>query len=541
MAKRSRRIPMAPSLKGNDQGGPAYAQPDLTMPDSLNLVTKPAGPGIGGRKRFGKRDGTLKVFDNAVGNGAPITGLAASTRAGQDVQQTRGTYIPFVDAFTSYNFAPPAYQGYLLANELLGNWVRCSKKPAEQGVNGWQGESTLTTGNTLAWIGAVNGNGIPNHLQLRSTFADGYDIGAAIGWDTSNDLTIAQDCFRRARSIDLVDCHNVGPFVRGHPACGYFVWAYLARVAENQVRLTIEAMLGATQTTLAQSALLTLSGRAVRSSNCQIRLQATTVSLEATLEWADEPDISGTRIGASTTIGYQTQWVSFTGAAGTFVLGEEVTQATTAAKGRVLQRVQSGAVGFLQLYVTAKAFTHAGAYGLSQSPSGATATTNKVSDAWENRRGGVWFKNPATSYPSNEDGYYRRIIRATTGKRVVAEPELIGEAFGTSKMQGGARYQLIPNWASYRIDGNAGTANVIISGTNGYSSDTAPDAPVIDTVDQVILGNAVGPPITDFMTIDVWKTTPPDEHLTVRQRMRDITSTEDDRNGMVFCLDNLPS
>lgn len=537
MAKRARTIPMAPSLKGTDQGGPAYAQPDLTMPYSLNLVTKPA---LGGRKRMGKRDGTNRVFDNPVGSGAPITGLAASVRAGQDVQQTRGTFVPFTDSFTSYNFQEPRYQGFLLAPELSGNWTRVSKKPAEHGVNGWQGEATLQTGNSLGWIGGVSGNGIPNHLQLRSTFADGYDIGAPITWDTSNDLTLQFDCFRRAAAVDLVDCHNVGPFIRGHPACGYFVWAYLARIAQNQVRLTIEAILGATSTTLAQSDLLTVSGRNVRSSNMSIRLQATSVSLEATLEWADEPDISGTRIGVSTTLGFQTQWVSYTGAAGTFVLGEVVTQATSGAKGRILQRVQSGAAGFLQLYVTEKTFSQAGAYGLT-GDGGATATTSKVSASMENRRGGVWFKNPGTSYPGAEDGYYRRVIRATTAKRVVAEPELVAEIFGTSKLQGGARYQLMPNWAAYRIDGNAGNANVITAGTNGYSSATAPNAPIIDTQAGVILGNDDGPPVTDLMTIHRWTTDAPGEHLTARMRLRDITSTEDCRVGMAFCLDNLPT
>jgi hypothetical protein len=538
MAKRARTIPMAPSLKGTDQSGPAYSQPDLTMPFSLNLVTKPA---LGGRKRMGKRDGMARVFENPVGNGAPITGLGASVRAGQDVDQSRGTYQPFVDAFTSYNFQEPRYQGFLLANELLGNWIRLSKKPAEHGVNGWQGEATLTTGNTLGWIGAVSGNGIPNHLQLRSTFADGYDIGGTIGFDTSNDLTLHFDCFRRAAAVDLVDCHNVGPFIRGHPACGYFVWAYLARVAQNQVRLTIASMLGATGSTLAQSAILPVSGRDQRSSNMNIRLQATSVSLEATLEWADEPDITGTTIGVSSTLGHITQWVSFTGAAGTFVLGEEVVQATTLAKGRVIQRVQSGAAGFLQLYVTEKTFSQASTYGLTGA-GGATASTAKVSTTWENRRAGVWFANPGTSYPGSEDGYYRRVIRATTGKRVVAEPELVAETFGTSKLQGGARYQLMPNWASYRINGNTSDANVITAGTNGYSSATAPDAPIIDTVDKVILGNATSAPVTDILTIHLWATTtPPGEHLTVRSRLRDITTTEDCRIGMAFCLSNLPT
>jgi hypothetical protein len=207
----------------------------------------------------------------------------------------------------------------------------------------------------------------------------------------------------------------------------------------------------------------------------------------------------------------------------------------------VLQRVQSGTTGFLQLYVTDKTFTQTSTYTLTGTDSGATAATAKVSAAWENRRGGVWFKNPATSYPGAEDGYYRRVIRVSGAKRVVAEPELVAEIFGANKLVGGARYQLMPNWASYRIDGNSGNANVITAGANGYSTDTAPNAPIIDTVAGVILGNATSAPVTDLMTIHTWATTPPSEHLTVRQRLRDITTTEDCRLGMAFCLDNLPT
>lgn len=534
MAKRSRSIPMAPSLKGVDQQGPAYGQPDLTMPYSVNLTTRPA---VGGRARMGKRDGMRRAFENAAGGGAPITGLAAAQRAGQDVQQTNGTFVPFTDGFSTYDFLTTRYQGFWVGNELKGNWARMSKKPAEYGVNGWQGGSTLPG----TWIGVVRGGGLPDHLQLRSTFADGYDLGATIMWDTGNTLALTQNCYRRATDADMTDCHNVGPYVRGHPANGFYVWAYLKKVATNQVRLVIEGCAGAALTTLAQSDLLTLSGRGVLSSNCKIELRATTVALEATLEWADEPEISGTRIGSGTTFGYQTQWVSYTGATGAFEVGELITQATTNAVGYVVRRVEAGGTGFVELYVKTGTFTHAGAYTLTGATNSYTATTAKASSGWVNRRGGLWFKNPGGTPPAAEAGFfYRRVTLIQGAKRVTAETELIAEAFGTSKLAAGDRYQILPNWESYRIDGGAGSVARIIAGRHGFSSSVEPDACSIDTTDKVVLGNTSGPPITDIMTIEVWGDgSPPDEHLDVRQRLRDVTTTEDDRIGAAFALANL--
>lgn len=539
MAQGRKVISLIPTVKGVHKGMPANAAPDLTAPDLRNVLGIST---LEQKRTLAKRDGTVKAFRNAAGGGggSRITGLGTALRAAGQTQEQAGVYVPFLEAWAGYPYPYQAnFSGFFTTADLLGQWIRYSKKGTDYGANAYQGGATLPG----EWIGAVRGGGYPDHLQLRSTFGTYDNIGVVRAWDGGNDLTVTQDCYPRAGAVDFVHCTNFGPAIRGHPAFGYFVWAYLARQSENVVRLRIEGVRGNATETLAESADLTLSGGATRSDNCQIHLEGTSVALRATLTWPDVFGTTQTTVGVASTFGVKTAWVEFTGAAGTFIAGEEVTQATSGAKGRVLQRVQSAAAGYLQVYVTSGTFD--GTHGLTGGTSGATATAARVSTI-NNARCGVNWRNPGTSVPGSENGfYYRRCIQAGGSDRRITDPEVIAEALGSFQMQGG-RYQIPPNWESYLVDGNAGQVTRIYAGQAGYSSNTRPGAPCIDTTNHYVLdGDATASSTasrfkrTSIMTIDLWGSTPPTENYQLRGKLRAVTSGEDNGFGFGFMFKNL--
>ena len=539
MARGRKVISLIPTVKGVHKGMPANAAPDLTAPDLRNVLGIST---LEQKRTLAKRDGLRRTFTNPAGGGAgsQITGLGTALRAAGQTPEQNGSYIPFLEAWAGYPYPPSAnFQGFYNTADLRGNWVRYSKKSADYGANAWQGGATLPG----EWIGAVRGGGYPDHLQLRSQFATYDNIGVARAWDSGNDLTATLDCYPRAGAVDFVHCTNAGPAVRGHPALGYYVWAYLVRVGENIVRLRIEGVRGNASETLAESSDITLSGGATRSDNCQIHLEATSVALRATLTWPDEFGTTQTVVGVSSTFGVKTAWVEYTGAAGAFQGGEKVTQATSLAEGRVIQRVQSGAAGYLQVYVTSGTFD--GTHVITGATSGATATAARVSTV-SNGRCMLNVKSPGTSVPGSEGGYYyRRFVMASGADRRVTDPEIIAEALGTFQMQGG-RYQIPPDWESYLIDGNALQVTRVYAGQSGYSSNTRPGVPSIDTVNDYVLdGDATGSATasrfkrTSLMTIQLWGTTPPTELYQPRGKLRAVAAGEDNGFGFAFLLKNL--
>lgn len=543
MARGRRIINLVPPVKGVHKGMPADAAPDLTAPDSRNVVD--ISP-VEQKRTIAKRDGHRKAFINPAGGGAGsrVTGLGTALRSAGQTQDEAGVYTAFVDPFSSYNFPNPVAGpgfNYFTGSDLRGNYVRFSKKASDYSADKWQGTVNIPG----IWIGVVRGGGLPDHLQFRSTFGDGYDnIGVVRTWDGGNDLALTMDCYRRARSVDLVDCTNFGPVVRGHPSFGYYVWAYLARQSENVVRLRIEGVRGPNTETIVESADISLSGSDQRSDNCQIRLEATSVALKATLTWPDELGVDPVEIGNASEFGVKTVWLEYTGAVGTFQAGLQVTQATSNARGYVLQRVQSGAAGYLQIYVTSGTFD--GTNGIIQAVTTATATAARVSSI-NNARQGINFRNPGTTAASSESGYfYRRATRLSGSDRRLTDPEVIAECIGSFQLSAGGRYQIPPNWEGYLIDGVSGNTERVFAGQQGYSSNTRPSVPCVDTLNDYVLDGDSSPSAvnsrfkrTSILTIQVWDTTPPSEFLDIREKFRNVTSAEDDGFGAAFLLKNL--
>lgn len=524
-------IDLPPPIKGVDQSLPKRAQADLTCPDARNARGFPASAGA---QTVGGRDGTARAFVNAAGGttGVPITGLEVAVRAFNTSPTTLGTYQFVADSFSDYNY-PTAYNGYLIGAELRGRYLRFSRSLTEWGVNGWRGSSgPPSTSITLA-----RGGGFPDHLSALSNFADGYGLGLAVTEDTSNDMTIQLNCYRRARSVDFVDCTNIGPFVRGHHNLSGFIWAYLQRQgADNSVKLVISQVVGNAETQLAAGETTSLSGSATISNNCTIRLLATSAGLTATWKWPDE-NIEQT-VGLSSTSGVNTAHVKYnTLAVSTFQLGETVTRGA-GNTGVVLEDVYDGATdGFLSLYVTAGTFA---AGGLTSGTSGTTATALSEIEVRENARAGWFFKSPATSVPGSEPGYFRRVSAMQYSRLVPPVPEVVAEIYGTTEFSGAGRYLLPPNWEAYDLDATQVGAHLarIVAGQTGYSTNTASRVPLVDSTEDVILGpNTTRLIRSGILTAELWGTTPPTEHYDVEVRLRDIDGTVDDGIGAVFCME----
>ena len=536
-----RIIDFKPPIKGVDESLPARAQADLTCPAATNV--RGNVPSLSDNKTVGKRDGYGKAFINAAGrgSGAPITGLTTALRASSTSPNTTGTYTPVVERWSGYAIDTP-YQGYLNGYNFRGKYVRFSRKLSDYASNGWQG-SNAPPGESITLVRSGPNTFTTTHVAALSTFADSYGLGFASSWATSNDMTITLNCYPRAQSsADFVDCHNVGPFVRGHANLGCFIWAYLSRVAANQVQLVIEAVEGTTQTNIATSATVDLPGSATISNNAQIKLSATATGIEARLTW---PDVLGTdevRVSAANTRGVKTAVVSYdTLAVSVFRGGETVTQATSGATGVVLEDVTDGGTnkGYLVLYVTSGTFDDT--HGLTGGTSGATATSKGVR-TYDNARAGWFFKSPGTSYPGSEPGYFRRISGMDYSNLVPPEPEVIGEILGTQTAVGISRYYLPPNWLGIDIDSAQVGSEVSLTygGTTGYSTATPTRSPIIDDTNDWVYGpNTARSTRSGFLTFDIWFDTPPTEHYAVEFTLRDITSSEDDTGGAMFCLENL--
>jgi hypothetical protein len=518
-----------------DQSLPKRAQADLTCPDARNVRGFPASAGA---QTVGGRDGTAKAFINAAGGttGVTITGLEVAVRAFNTSPTTIGTYQFVTDSFSDYSF-PTAYNGYTIGQELRGRYLRFSRSLTQWGATGWQG----TASPPQTSITLVRGGGFPDHLSALSNFADGYGLGLAVTEDTQNDVSITLNCYRRARSIDFVDCTNIGPFVRGHANLSGFVWAYLQRQGDdNSVKLVIVSVIGDDETQLAAGETTSLSGSSTISNNCTIRLQATSAGLTATWKWPDE-NIDQT-VGVSSTVGVKTAHVKYNtlGGTGAFVLGDPITLGVSTATGVVLEDVYDGGTdGFLSIYVTSGTFA-AGSL-TTASGSGTTATALSEIETRDNARGGWFFKSPATSVPGGEPGYFRRVSNMQFAKLVPPVPEVVAEIYGTTEFSGAGRYLLPPNWEAYDLDVAQAGAGLyrVVAGQTGYSTNTASRVPLVDSTERVILGpNTTRLTRSGLLTIEVWGTTPPTEHYDVEVRLRDIDGTVDDGIGAVFCMED---
>ena len=530
-----------PPIKGVDESLPARAQAELTCPAALNV--RGNVPSLSDNKTVGKRDGYGRAFINAAGrgSGAAITGLTTALRASSTSPNTTGNYTSVVERWSGYAIDTP-YQGYLNGYNFRGKYVRFSRKLADYAANGWQG-SNAPPGESITLVRSGASSFTTTHVAALSTFADAYGLGFASSWATSNDMTITMNCFPRAlAAADFVDCHNVGPFVRGHADLGCFVWAYLSRVAANQVQLVIEAVEGTTQTNIATSATVDLPGSATISNNAQIKLSATATGIEARLTW---PDVLGTdevRVSAANSRGVKTAVVSYdTLSGGVWVAGETITQLTSLATGVVLEDVTDGGTnkGYLVLYVTSGDFDDN--HGLRNAGNTVTATSKGVR-TYDNARAGWFFKSPGTSYPGSEPGYFRRISGMDYANLIPPEPEVIGEILGTQTAVGISRYYMPPNWLGVDIDSAQVGSEVSLTygGTTGYSTTTPTRSPIIDDTNDWVYGpSTTRSTRTGFLTFDIWFDTPPTEHYPVEFTLRDITSSEDDTGGAVFCIENL--
>ncbi len=531
-------IDLKPPVKGVDESLPARAQADLTCPDAQNVRGTPS---LSDDLTVGKRDGYAKAFTNAAGGGAgaPGSGLIAALRASSTSPSTAGNYVPVVERWSGYQIDTD-YSGFKIGTDLRGEYVRFSRKVgAEYGANGWQG-STVPPNTSIVLV-RTGSQFTVTHAAALSNFADSYGLGFASTFNTSNDMQIQLYCYPRARAAnDFIECHNVGPFVRGHPNLGYYVWAYLERTAENEVRLVIESVEGAAVTNIATGSSISLGGGATLSNNCQIRLVATQTGIEARLNW---PDVLGTeevKVSAASTRGANTAYVAYsTLAVSTFRAGEVVTQATSGATGIVLEDVTDSTTGYLVLWVTSGTFN--GTNNLTGGTSGTTATATGVVTT-PNARAGWFFKSPASSFPGSEPGYFRRVTGMDFAKLVPPEPEVIAEILGTNTQVGAARYYMPPNWEGIDIDvTQTGTELTrVIGGTEGFSTNTAQRVPMVDDQADVVLGPNTNPANrSGLLSIELWATTPPDEFYEVEVRLRDVNATEDDRVGAFFFGENL--
>lgn len=531
-------IDFPPPVKGIDESLPARAQGDLTCPDALNACSVPT---LSGNLTVGKRDGFGRAFINAAGggSGAPGSGLVAALRASSTAPTVVGNYQPVVERWTGYQI-DTAYSGFLIGTNLRGEYVRFSRKVgADYGTPGWQA-SSVPPDNSIVLVRSGSSFTV-NHASALSDFADVYGIGLASTFNTSNDMTLQFNSYPRARdAADFIEAHNVGPFVRGHPNLGYYVWAFLDKTAENEVRLTIQSVEGASVNTIATGSAITLPGSATLSNNQRIRLVATTTGLEARLTW---PDVLGTEevvVSAASARGAFTAYVAYsTLAVSTFQAGEVVTQATSGATGIVLEDVTATTTGYLVLWVTSGTFN--GTNGLTGGTSGATATaTGTVATA--NARAGWFFKNPSTSFPGTEPGYFRRISGMDFSKLVPPEPEVVAEILKTNTLTGAARYLMPPNWEGIDVDVTQTGAELyrIIGGTLGYSQATAPRVPSVDTIDRTLLGPNTSPTArSGLLTPELFATVPPTEFYEVETRLNDVNSSQDDRIGAFFFGENL--
>lgn len=529
-----RILDFKPPIKGIDRSLPDRSAPDLTCADGGNARGEPS---LANDKTVGKRDGYGRAFTNAAGGGAgqPVTGLTTALRASSTSPTTAGSYVPVVERWSGYQI-DTAYSGFLIGTDLRGEYVRFSRKVGtDYGTLGWQG-STVPPNTSIVLV-RTGSQFTVTHAAALSNFTDSYGLGFASTFNTSNDMQVQLYCYPRARAAnDFVECHNVGPFVRGHPNLGYFVWAYLERTAENEVRLVIESVEGAAVSNIATGSSIVLGGGATLSNNAQIRLVATATGIEARLNW---PDVLGTeevKVSAASTRGANTAYVAYsTLAVSTFRAGEVVTQATSGATGIVLEDVTDSTTGYLVLWVTSGTFD--GTNNLTGGTSGTTATATGVV-ATPNARAGWFFKSPASSFPGSEPGYFRRVTGMDFSKLVPPEPEVVAEILGTNTQVGAARYYMPPNWEGIDINVAAGAGIELFrlyGGTMGFSTATAQRCPMVDDTLNVILGPNLTPLTrSGLLTIELWATVPPTEFYEVEVRLRDVNSTEDDRIGAFF-------
>lgn len=297
-----RIIDIAPPVKGVDRSKVVRAQDELTCPSAVNFLSYAAVAGT----TIVKRRGSRKAFVSKAGLGdSPITGLVGAIRPYNLGVPADGTIEIVRDDFSTYP-CPIAYAGNphgSIGYDLRGNWVRFTKDNNAGVAVYTNGDTTTTVGGATVFC-SRDYAGQPPCLNFVG-FTANDEIAIAANYQGNNDMEVVVRGYRRATAAAaFLECHAIGPMVRGGGVGGAngdqaFV-AYLAFDSVNSVRLRVDEINGSTITNVGQSDVLGLSGLAIISNNCKIRLIATPTGLVATLNWQDESLTAEVIVAANT-------------------------------------------------------------------------------------------------------------------------------------------------------------------------------------------------------------------------------------------------
>lgn len=158
-----------------------------------------------------------------------------------------------------------------------------------------------------------------------------------------------------------------------------------------------------------------------------------------------------------------------------------------------------------------------------------------------NARAGLFFNKPSVAKLAVQRAYFRRCVLLEYKKRVPRPYDVIAEWLGSMSFAGGAQYQIPPNWEAWDFDSATDIITNQIGSTAGYSSATRQVFPTTDTAAQVILGRDVRSTRTQMVTIQIWDTSPPDEHLDIQVHWTaGADSSVDDSIGAALYLTGMP-
>lgn len=292
-------IDYVPPVKGVDQSKVVRAQDDLTCPSAVNVLSYAVEAGT----TIVKRRGNRRAFASKAGTGdSPITGLVGAVRPFNLGVPTDGVIEIVKDNFSTYGATIP-YAGNpngSIGYELRGNFVRFTKDNNAPTIRAYTNGNTSTTIGGASVFVSRDYAGQPPCLNFVG-FTANDEIGVAVNYQTNNDVEVVIRGYRRASTLAAyLECHSIGPFVRGVANKEQVFCAYLAFDAVNSVRLRVDKIDGATITNVGQSDVITLSGAPVISNNCAIRLIATSTGLVATLDWPDEDRTAEVIVAANT-------------------------------------------------------------------------------------------------------------------------------------------------------------------------------------------------------------------------------------------------
>jgi len=214
-----------------------------------------------------------KHIANALGSTG--VGMIAYARIpNSTAPDTTGTLVAVSDTFDAYSSggASPA--------NLRGNYI-AFKRVAATGI--------VTSAADLTSIRIESDySGQVLALKRATNLTDG-EVGVAITYPTGNDITAQFLCFARANddAINHQRPDACGPFVRAATDLTSMIVAYLKGTGQpNVVQLVIDKLTTSGVTRIGTSRkLFSLKGGGNRVVDLQIRLQATTTTLTATLTW----------------------------------------------------------------------------------------------------------------------------------------------------------------------------------------------------------------------------------------------------------------